>query len=1152
MRRVADENVDRTDIDRREGGEGDDAQATATTHRYPHPHQRAPMLQGVREPPTRWTTSGGRESAPIFRTTTSNSAGNSPMIALRQASATPTMRGVAAANSETRYDRMRRELNACVQEIDDERAMMYEMMVSDLVADLERKGICPPTLWPPPEWAIEERQSVGMPQQQQQQHRFSVRSSDSGFPVDTNDDSSRPTSPSNFDVFLSRGGGGEPTISPREGRQMLRNAHRAMNAATNPEEYGPPLDRLSESPRSSESKRSWQQTGQSAQGSPEPNRPIPAVRRSESMRAYFAGESPRETRVRRNESIRSAGVMTPTSELGGGRSGYMSVRSAGGSQTPTAAFEARARRVSRNGSFRTEGNGGAVTPTSQLGRRESLRSTRGGSPPVAVGNGGGGGGANRRIRQMYPPPPPPSYLGGGDALPTAAAAVATTDQSRSTASPNPMRLHLAPGSSTPVAQSPADPPPYFALAFNPVVMHSPMTLPPERNPASAAARRTPQMVPYQDYQSGDGAGGRQTPRQSSRPSSPGNVAGVSRSNSARSAAGSRGPTPNAGLDAATHPPPYHNPKSTPPAYKDPLTTQRTTPIQQQPLAIDYYIRPGPSPGPIVATHHDYAVVAPPPQAEPPPYDPIIDDVNRMPVIAEGDAAAAAAAAPVPSQQKYPGRRTKPRFMERDSPSPSVLEEEEDARPYKGAIVAPEAYKFFMEQHIENVVKRRKEREERRMSLERRMAQMDLSDEMRDQMLNLLYHKESMYLRLKRARMDRSQFTHINVLGRGGFAEVSLVRKNDTGELYAMKTLKKAEVIKRNQVAHVKAERDILAEADNDWVVKLFFSFQDQVNLYFIMDYIPGGDMLSLLVKLGRFTEPMALFYIAELVLAIDSVHKMGFIHRDIKPDNILIDRDGHIKLTDFGLCTGFHWTHDSKYYKPGHQRQDSMEPVPGAWEWLRQTHNVDLSKPLERRAFRQAQRRNEAHSVVGTPNYIAPEILLGDGYTQLCDWWSVGVILYEMVFGQPPFLSPTPRETQLKIINWERTLFFPTDLGVTGDVVDLIRCLCSHQTNRLDVNGIVVHPVFDQTDWGPLRSTEAPYVPHLASATDTSNFDDPATFSDGGGAAVAAAAAVVDASGKMAGVPDLSTAPAFYEFTFRRFYHDGKGSPVKAAPVIYV
>lgn len=185
------------------------------------------------------------------------------------------------------------------------------------------------------------------------------------------------------------------------------------------------------------------------------------------------------------------------------------------------------------------------------------------------------------------------------------------------------------------------------------------------------------------------------------------------------------------------------------------------------------------------------------------------------------------------------------------------------------------------------------------------------------MRKILYQKESNYNRLKRAKMDKSMFVKIKTLGIGAFGEVCLACKVDTHALYAMKTLRKKDVLNRNQVAHVKAERDILAEADNEWVVKLYYSFQDKDSLYFVMDYIPGGDMMSLLIRMEVFPEHLARFYVAELTLAIESVHKMGFIHRDIKPDNILIDLDGHIKLTDFGLCTGFRWTHNSKYYQKG-------------------------------------------------------------------------------------------------------------------------------------------------------------------------------------------------------------------------------------------
>ena len=339
-------------------------------------------------------------------------------------------------------------------------------------------------------------------------------------------------------------------------------------------------------------------------------------------------------------------------------------------------------------------------------------------------------------------------------------------------------------------------------------------------------------------------------------------------------------------------------------------------------------------------------------------------------------------------------------------------------------VSPQTYKFYMEQRMENVLKDAKEREMRKAQLEQEMRRVHLSEDAQSEMRKILSQKESNYIRLKRTKMDPSMFNKLQVIGVGAFGEVCLTKHVQSGSLYAMKILKKAEVLKRNQVAHVKAERDILAEADNEWVVKLFYSFQDKDNLYFVMEYVPGGDLMSLLINKGVFREDMARFYIAELVLAIESVHRMGFIHRDIKPDNVLIDSDGHIKLTDFGLCTGFRWTHDSKYYQSGtlsrnHSRNPSLE-IDDNWakeHKCRCGHAMDGKKPLARRHIRQHM-RCQAHSLVGTPNYIAPEVLLRIPYTHLCDWWSVGVILYEMLVGRPPFYSPNAAETQMKV-GWD-------------------------------------------------------------------------------------------------------------------------------------
>ncbi|KOC68941.1 Serine/threonine-protein kinase LATS1 [Habropoda laboriosa] len=461
------------------------------------------------------------------------------------------------------------------------------------------------------------------------------------------------------------------------------------------------------------------------------------------------------------------------------------------------------------------------------------------------------------------------------------------------------------------------------------------------------------------------------------------------------------------------------------------------------------------------------------------------------------------------------------------------EKEEERRDCKVRNYSPQAFKFFMEQHVENVLKSHKQRLYRRLQLETEMAKIGLSAEAQCQMRKMLSQKESNYIRLKRAKMDKSMFTKIKPIGVGAFGEVTLVRKLDTNQFYAMKTLRKADVLNRNQVAHVKAERDILAEADNEWVVKLYYSFQDKDNLYFVMDYIPGGDLMSLLIKFGIFKEPLARFYIAELTCAVESVHKMGFIHRDIKPDNILIDRDGHIKLTDFGLCTGFRWTHNSKYYQQnGHGKQDSMDP---ADDWNNECRCIQL-KPLERRRHREHQ-RCLAHSLVGTPNYIAPEVLQRTGYTQLCDWWSVGVILYEMLVGSPPFLANTPAETQYKVINWETTLHIPKQANLSAEGMDLILKLCVGADRRLGKNADEVknHPFFASIDFEKgLRRQVAPHIPRIQYPTDTSNFDpvDPDKLRNSESSDSNKSDELLDNGKPFHG---------FFEFTFRRFFDDGGG-----------
>merc|ERR1719158_1298900 len=321
-------------------------------------------------------------------------------------------------------------------------------------------------------------------------------------------------------------------------------------------------------------------------------------------------------------------------------------------------------------------------------------------------------------------------------------------------------------------------------------------------------------------------------------------------------------------------------------------------------------------------------------------------------------------------------------------------------------------KVTLENYYSNLITQHMERKNRLKRLEDSLRAESVSEETKAE--KRLQHavKETEFLRLKRSRLGVDDFDPLKVIGRGAFGEVRLVQKIDTGHVYAMKILRKADMVEKEQLAHVRAERDILVEADHQWVVKMFYSFQDPANLYLVMEFLPGGDMMTLLMKKDILTEEAAQFYMTETAIAIDYIHNLGFIHRDIKPDNILLDSRGHIKLSDFGLCTGLKKSHRTEFYrdlsqvKPSDFTQNPMDSKRKAETW-------------------KSKRRALAYSTVGTPDYIAPEVFLQTGYDKTCDWWSLGVIMFEMLIGYPPFCSETPQETYRKVMNWKTTLEFP-------------------------------------------------------------------------------------------------------------------------------
>ncbi|OMJ10262.1 Serine/threonine-protein kinase CBK1 [Smittium culicis] len=404
-------------------------------------------------------------------------------------------------------------------------------------------------------------------------------------------------------------------------------------------------------------------------------------------------------------------------------------------------------------------------------------------------------------------------------------------------------------------------------------------------------------------------------------------------------------------------------------------------------------------------------------------------------------------------------------------------------------------KLKLESYYKDLVVQCIERNNRRAQIENKLLEESGSIERRNRLLSGFGAKEGNYLRLRRTRLGAQDFKTIKIIGRGAFGEVRLVQQQDSGKIYAMKMLRKADMIQKDQLAHVRAERDVLAEADSDWVVQLFFSFQDELRLYLIMEFLPGGDLMTMLIKFDVFPEDVTRFYMAECVLAIEDVHRLGFVHRDIKPDNILIGSDGHIKLSDFGLSTGFHRQHDSSYYrKLIIDQSDNNQRELNKTDTVTSQHEISLTLSNKDKILTwKKNRRQLAYSTVGTPDYIAPEIFLQQGYDKSCDWWSLGAIMYECLVGYPPFCSEMSQETYRKIIHWRESLVIPSDVHISNVAAHLIRSFLCDSDSRLGSNGgaaeIKQHQFFSGVDWVHLRShTQPPWIPKLNSITDTSHF----------------------------------------------------------------
>ncbi|KAJ5556138.1 Serine/threonine-protein kinase gad8 [Penicillium pulvis] len=295
-------------------------------------------------------------------------------------------------------------------------------------------------------------------------------------------------------------------------------------------------------------------------------------------------------------------------------------------------------------------------------------------------------------------------------------------------------------------------------------------------------------------------------------------------------------------------------------------------------------------------------------------------------------------------------------------------------------------------------------------------------------------------------LKMEDFDLLKVVGKGSFGKVMQVVKNDTGRIYALKTIRKAHIISRSEVTHTLAERSVLAQINNPFIVPLKFSFQSPEKLYLVLAFVNGGELFHHLQREQRFDINRARFYTAELLCALECLHGFKVIYRDLKPENILLDYTGHIALCDFGLC------------------------------------KLDMKD------------EDRTNTFCGTPEYLAPELLLGNGYTKTVDWWTLGVLLYEMLTGLPPFYDENTNEMYRKIL--QEPLTFPSSDIVPPAARDLLtRLLDRDPQRRLGASGaaeIKSHHFFANIDWRKLlqRKYEPSFRPNVSDARDTDNFDE--------------------------------------------------------------
>lgn len=375
---------------------------------------------------------------------------------------------------------------------------------------------------------------------------------------------------------------------------------------------------------------------------------------------------------------------------------------------------------------------------------------------------------------------------------------------------------------------------------------------------------------------------------------------------------------------------------------------------------------------------------------------------------------------------------------------------------------------------------------------------------------LLFSADIVDFKPAHSKVQLSDFELVRKVGQGGFGAVYVCRKLDTKEILALKIVNKSLIWKKNKVTQMKNERDVLASHLTTWMVQLAYSFQDPHYCYLAMEYCPGGDLRHLLSALGYLEEHEARLYMAEMILAVFSLHSLGYIHRDLKPDNFLIDSKGHLKLTDFGLSKdGLHSSVTTRRFTSSlattsslpdfHPSSTGSTATPQHGHVRSRTNSgAPAATPLfEARKEEPTNPATLAFSVVGSPHYMSPEVLTGEhGYGAEVDWWSLGCIFFELVTGTPPFVGDSPQAVFDAILDWKQTLPQVVEEyggSLSPECMDFIlRFLCESKERhgvKTGLQRIFAHPFFKDFDVESIFEMEPLFVPQLSDECDTTYFE---------------------------------------------------------------